>query len=57
MSFTTDMRVGRNLAKTFADYYKLIPQVLPKQTASAFNFRFELSFKQFLYWLFDYCDI
>uniref|UniRef100_H2YNR8 Cytosolic carboxypeptidase 6 n=1 Tax=Ciona savignyi TaxID=51511 RepID=H2YNR8_CIOSA len=33
----TYMRIGRNLAKTFTDYYKLTSQVVPKPTASSFT--------------------
>ncbi|XP_078484968.1 cytosolic carboxypeptidase 6-like isoform X2 [Ciona intestinalis] len=35
----TYMRIGRNLAKTFTDYYKLTPQLVPKPTASSFPYK------------------
>lgn len=34
-----DMKIGKNLAKTFSDYYKLSSQLIPKPSASGIMYR------------------
>jgi len=40
------MKIGRNLAKTFTDYYKLGSQLVPKPTGGSFREKSSLSKKK-----------